>query len=523
MSLVLLAYAGAGFALKAFTDFSLNDDGIYSSVMESVRTGHFIFPPNTDAICFTHLGWGALFCWLEGPSYVALHHSGLACAMICLALIYYFACKLGISRAPSALITASIAFNPIFFMLGFSYMTDVPYLTLMLAAAYLMLVTDCTAKVKGSIGLTLCSIGATLTRQCGLLIPASALAVEALRSKFAIRRMALAAIPFVVSFLTLMLLERWVMDAQHGLPVKFVPLFALMGAKKHHVAVPLAQALGRLAKVPFYLGFYLLPVGVSLFASYFQKNKARFWSIAVCAIAATVVCTLCYKPMPLCGSVFTIHGLGPYSVPAQIPSLPEWLLVALTVLCAVSGLVFLLEATDWIRRFKFKELQQSPAANVFLFLGIQSAIYTVSLITYAKFFDRYLLPLAVPCIMLVAFATARGLKIDWRPAWAVLAALVCLTGYSAFNYYSFNTAYWQLFRSALARGLDGKRIDGNYESAYLYCWTRDKVDTAPSTWCTDPQAIITSSGQPAGPYIHASSVEFARAFQSPGKIWLLEK
>ena len=80
--------------------------------------------------------WGALFCLPFGFSFIALRVSTWVLAVSCLCGLYLLLRELGSERRTALLGTATLGVNPIFFMLSFTFMTDVPFLTFMVWASF---------------------------------------------------------------------------------------------------------------------------------------------------------------------------------------------------------------------------------------------------------------------------------------------------------------------------------------------------------------------------------------------------
>src|SRR5205814_1561449 len=64
----------------------------------------------------------------------------------CLWGLYWLLRELRVSRQGALLGTATLGVNPIFFMLSFTFMTDVPFLALMVWASFAMVRAVCTKR-----------------------------------------------------------------------------------------------------------------------------------------------------------------------------------------------------------------------------------------------------------------------------------------------------------------------------------------------------------------------------------------
>ncbi|HUS14083.1 MAG TPA: glycosyltransferase family 39 protein, partial [Chloroflexia bacterium] len=152
-------------------EFPTTDDWVYAgSVRDMLRTGTFIMPDSQANLVGLTL-WGALWSLLFGFSITTLTYSVLALALLSLLAFYGLARAAGVA-APGALLgTALLGLNPLFLHLSYSFMTDVPFLALVLLACY--------CYMRGLQGDHLLWVwlggllagGAFLIRQFGVLVP----------------------------------------------------------------------------------------------------------------------------------------------------------------------------------------------------------------------------------------------------------------------------------------------------------------------------------------------------------------
>jgi 4-amino-4-deoxy-L-arabinose transferase-like glycosyltransferase len=116
-------------------DYPLNDDWAYAwSARHLAETGEVRILDWASPSLVTHMAWGALLVRVFGPSYVVLRVGTLFWALLGLWLLYALGrrAQLGVQRA--LVLTLGLALSPWFVNLSFTYMTEVPWLTLTLAA-----------------------------------------------------------------------------------------------------------------------------------------------------------------------------------------------------------------------------------------------------------------------------------------------------------------------------------------------------------------------------------------------------
>jgi Dolichyl-phosphate-mannose-protein mannosyltransferase len=115
-----------------------NDDWSYAfSARVLADTGHLVYNGWATAMLGWQLYWDALFIKIFGFSFVVLRVSTLVISVLSLALLQRIFVRLGINTWNSTIATLAVAFSPVFFILGFSFMSDVPGLFCLLICLYL--------------------------------------------------------------------------------------------------------------------------------------------------------------------------------------------------------------------------------------------------------------------------------------------------------------------------------------------------------------------------------------------------
>jgi hypothetical protein len=111
-------------------NFPINDDFIYAdAVQRFAQQGDFALQRSLAA-CFLHVAMGGTVCKLFGFSHVALRVYTLVFALLGIVSIYLICREVGAKRSLAGLLTCCYAANPLLLNLSFSFMTDIPALTL---------------------------------------------------------------------------------------------------------------------------------------------------------------------------------------------------------------------------------------------------------------------------------------------------------------------------------------------------------------------------------------------------------
>jgi hypothetical protein len=121
-----LLWLASLFAVRALGNFPLNDDWSFAQAVKVLIENHDFRPTGWTAMpLITNVLWGGLFCVPSGFSFIALRVSTLVAAFFGMLGLYWL---LKQSRAPEwVALTAALllGFNPVYFSLSCSFMTDV--------------------------------------------------------------------------------------------------------------------------------------------------------------------------------------------------------------------------------------------------------------------------------------------------------------------------------------------------------------------------------------------------------------
>jgi hypothetical protein len=152
-------------------DFPLNDDwsygkALYYSANKSFTIGHF-----GAMSLFTHLLWGGLFVKVFGFSFTVLRFSTIVSVLISLFFLEKIVFDTTKNKILSTLACCVLLFNPLYFNLSNTYMTDVNFNTLLILCCYSALHFFQTKKIIDLLLFTLFSVFLVLIRQFGIIVP----------------------------------------------------------------------------------------------------------------------------------------------------------------------------------------------------------------------------------------------------------------------------------------------------------------------------------------------------------------
>jgi len=195
----------------------LNDDWSYAiAVQRMLEMGDFRPLGWTSSALITQTLWGTAFCSIFGYSFEVLRGATLMVSLLGVFTIYLLALQLKLSQKIALLLAVCIAFNPLWFALSFTFMTDV-YFATFTAITLLFFVRFLQNQkwIDWSLGLIF-SLIAILCRQFGLFMPMAFCVVflfvnlkKFTYKKISLRIILQAILPLIVGFIVLFLFQNW--------------------------------------------------------------------------------------------------------------------------------------------------------------------------------------------------------------------------------------------------------------------------------------------------------------------------
>jgi hypothetical protein len=497
-------------------DFPLNDDWVYGlSVKSILEKGDFRLPAYSSANLLPQAFWGALFCLPFGFSFTALRFSTLTLGLIGVVITYAILRQVKATPEISLLGALLIAFNPIYFGMSNTFMTDVPFFTVTFLSFYfLILGLKYDSNLQIALGIFLSYI-ALLIRQYGIIITLAFWFAYSIKKGLSTRNIIKGFIPLFTSVLIQVIYQKWIISTnripplenpQYGIFLQFINVFFLE-------LLPISYFI-----IIFfvYLGLFLLPFIITVFSRNFQHYRQRKM-ILLSIFSVVVVMVLGFmnltnrKTMPFLENVLTSFGLGPltlrdtyilrlhyFSTPFVIKIL--WaLLTTIAILTTVLLIYHLLLAT-----VKIFDQSQDPnnQQNKWLIVFIISGFFSyLLLIAFSGSFDRYLLPL-VPLSMIAILLSTRDVTKKNLGDKITSLVVIMLLIYGVFtigathDYLAWNRSRWHALNDLMEESrILPNNIDGGYEfnGWYLYDF-KYKESRGKSPWWVDKDDYIISFG-----------------------------
>ena len=456
--------------VNPFGDFPLNDDWSYARNAQALALENKIYFDEWGAMTLiAHTMWGAFFCKIFGFSFTVLRFSTLVLGWVGLLVTYLFFQEGGMKKNHAFWATILLAFNPFYFANSFSYMTEVPFMCFLMAAAYFSVKAINGKGQKNILLATLFSIIATMIRQPGVLVPIAFLITYISKNKLSLKVVIQGVTPTLLTLGSLILFTIW-RNSNYGLSKNFGKTSQLIDNITNGY---LENALATKASGFFILwGLFLLPMLIVLIANFWKKTPPLGKIISV--IIALILSYPYYHTLAdaYLGNTFTNFGIGPIVLPSDgefpISHLHQNDWKNFTLVGFISAIVLL----QWIlirttQLLFFIKNRSSNSVNWNTFFALATAFgYFAFLMLNNFYFDRYSL-IAFPFLILMLFPQVENFSIP-KPLKIIghitLAAIILFSIGATHDYLSWNRARWEAADySHQTLQLKPEKINGGFE------------------------------------------------------------
>ena len=395
------------FIVNPLGDFPLNDDWSYGlAVKHLVENGDYRPLGWTAMPLITNVLWASLFCLPAGFSFTALRFSTLTASFLGLVGCYLLIRDLQQPRWLAVIATLTLAFNPIYYALSNTFMTDVPYTAITIFAAIFFARSLSTGSDLALLIGTTLAVAATLSRQLGLSVPLGYAVSLILTRGFTKRNLLCAAFPPALCLGAFLFFHHW-LAATSRLPVMYgtqtKELLHALGRPQTLVRSLAKNAFDSL----FYLGWFMLPVLILTLAGVWRTHRKRTIAISAFTMGAMLLVSgiriLSHRVsiMPLGGNIVGRSGIGPLTLRDafilrlnHVPALPVsfWLVITALSLLGAGLLVATLGVLgiDLIPRLKCGG-NASDGEAVGIFFLLSAVIYLLPAFV-VEGWDRYVVP-----------------------------------------------------------------------------------------------------------------------------------
>ncbi|MBA3663683.1 MAG: glycosyltransferase family 39 protein [Bacteroidetes bacterium] len=485
----------AEFIVCPIGDFPLNDDWSYAKAVivfnEKAEFNFGIWPAMTLA---SHILWGSLFTKLFGFSHFILRFSTLVSALISAIVMYKMTLKISNNKRLATLACAFLLFNPVYFSLANTYMTDVNFCTLTMLCFYFIYQFHATGKLWYAFLVFLFSGLLVLVRQFGVVMPVCFIISCFFSPDRTINKVLIAMLVMAGVMAILKIYEGYL---QRILPDN--PTYKFSGE---------VSLLKRVFWDTFFLGFkdkfcsvllqvliYISPLALLPLPGLIKRSGFMKTSVTAILAAALAWFVFSKEEFPF-HNIFTNMKLGPevfyqslHNQPHNVSDVFVKIMNVLKILAPSVSLwvIFLLilnAKTNILRR----KINPVVICLVLVALG-----YSFMLFITESYFDRYVLPLVLTGLLLFSYFVR-----EWRFSFSLALLPLCVMVYMAVSgtkdYFEWNEKRWAAYRFLNERcKIPHRLINGGFETS---CWT-------------DEGYLISYS------YLDIESVNFVIQFDKP--------
>jgi 4-amino-4-deoxy-L-arabinose transferase-like glycosyltransferase len=477
---IVLLWSLAIIMVRPSGEFPLNDDWSMGITAKRLAEGEGYHPTGwTEMSLLTHALWGALFCLPNGFSFTALRCSTLVMSLGGAVAMYALIRQLQRPRLLAVLCALTLVFNPLYFALSNTFMTDVPFTTLAILAA-LFFVRHLQKGANADLVIaTAFALGATLSRQMGLCLPAAFGLTLWLKQGFQWRGMIRAVLPALACLGALAAFQYW-LKVTDQLPALSIQKVRLMAVLTNPLRIPMNVAYFGWSML-MYVGWFLLPVTLpAVWRQWRDKAGAPpcypAWIALGLFLAASGARFLILPGlMPVHNNVLIPQGIGPATLRdtlilhlPNLPALPTtfWLLVTGISLIGAALLVFATTRSviGFFPKRRFTLTNSDEFSGIFLLLCV---LVYLGPFLLCGFFDRYVIPITAFLAAFIAVFLGKDFKYAPAPRFAAIL-LIAASGIFAIagtrDYLEWNRTRWQALHALLAQpGIRPQDVDGGFE------------------------------------------------------------
>lgn len=549
---VLAVYILAAFIIPTLAPVSISDDWTYVRSVEILHdTGRVdVLPVAAAAVVFQTL-WAGLFTLIFGLSFGVIRLATVSLMFFSGVAMYGICRELGADQRRSALGAAVYLFNPLAFVLGYTFMSD-PYFTAVMTISLYFLARGLQPENPRPISITFGSIVAGcafLVRVHGLLIPLGAIIYLAVTGRLRFDRASarllaqVAAAPVVTALWYYLIFAR-------GVPRQQDLFWSQAKDAWFDEAWLLVQRLTFIELM--FGGFFALPLALAALTAGRAGLRFRWkpaWAIfALWALVIALGQRYFLDPhtrlldedrrvMPYIPHFLGRAGLGAGDLRNARPAIAaDWLWNWFTGVCVVTSLVM---GVVLARRVKPGSPRGGGVAGFIVTVGILQAggVVPQSLLfrNWVISLDRYLLPLLPFTVALVIWAL-KDLRLNLIVGWVAVAIMAAYSIAGTRDSLVFHRNIWRMAEFANSLGIPNQRLDAGYAWDAYHLWEYSDANGIPpqtpwpyGTWWTDVYAPATDSsyivsGGPVEGYSPLWSVEYSQWLQQePTTLYLMRR
>ncbi|MDA7762241.1 glycosyltransferase family 39 protein [Crocinitomicaceae bacterium] len=477
-------------------EFTLIDDWAYSkSVRDLSEFGVFKIYDRIAITFVSNLLWGSLFTKVFGFSFFVLRLSTVIAGGV---LIYTFYRWLGLiteNRKLQLFCTALLAFNPLFYVLSTTFMTDIFFLMNACISLYFFTAHLKTENLRLLFWAFFFTIVAVLSRQVGMVIPLSFLLIS-LKKTIPLKHRMYTYVG-VLSTLCCLLFYYLFLSVNNSTPSHYTLhsnelIHQLSGINKQIIFRWLFYFYTTVVSI----SILLLPVGLYLLGQIKVNSKNILLMFLSFLLIIGIIGVFRDTTFPFNGQIINDYGIGGYffSTPQyridQLSfDLPDWL-ITIVISLSLSVFSYLILAQLKTARDTYKN------SRLIQFLTLAIIIY-YPCFGFVFVFDRYLLfhiMMIIPLLIMIFHTSIGNVSRNFFGV-GVLLIFSALTIIGTRDYFEYNRIKTKALNNLTEKQhILPKHIDGGME---FNAWNGYKGDFFKSNvgkewWCVEEDKYLIS-------------------------------
>ena len=481
-------------------NFPLNDDWAYSfNVYNLTEKGIIDFSDWPAMTLISHVLWGAIFCKIFGFSFTILRISNLILSIIGIISIYLISKKISKNTLFSIFVSLIIAFNPIFFSLSYTFMTDTSFLTFTMLGLLFFIKFFEKDKTIDLLLATIFTIISVLIRQIGLFLPIAFAFSFVLYKKFTLKSFIISIAIILITYSSIKLYENWLLRYQ-DLPQYYSSIEDLMPENLKSLFLKTVKTIGIIG---FYIGLFLSPLVLYFTHKTFKSNSSKINLISLIASAPFILTFIsAWKHVPIV-NIFYNLGLGPkllkdahwnYNIS---PQLSVFSFDAIKVFAFISAFFAVFLVINEVYKL-FINKEKSFEKNSKTLILVLFLLNISFLFLNRNYFDRYnLIFFPLLSFFFIPFEKTKSILSIKLISSILLILFISFSIFATKDYLSWNRARWvALDYLQKEKNISPNEIDGGFEfNGWNKTGERSRsIKYKKSWWFVDNDEYVVSFG-----------------------------
>ena len=526
ISILFFLWVIALMLIQPFGNFPLYDDWVFSKTLQLLYEKHiyryFGFTTSHFLPLVPHYILGYLFCIPLGFSFIMIRISTILLSIVGV-IYFYFLIHRMFNDKLAFILAVLVAFNPLYFILSYSYMTDVPFFVYTIITLFYFLKY---LETKRNNALYLCilfSIITTLTRQLGIVLSFMMIIVCLFQCKKSYKPVIFFTLSFLLNIIVYIISLKIFKIVQNEHSADTGLALAFDALKQ----INIVNTLSRYNAIIFLTSLCLIPIQI-LTIPQIKLSRIRIILSFIFLLPLFII------PNYLIGTYINNFSLGPlttkdvygFKVLNTLGSNNSMTL--LICIGIISSFLFLIQIISFIENaineIIRKETTQRTQLKIGLFIYI--VIYCFLFMTFPGVCDRYLLPIIIfSAILLIGSNCIIYSKKHLFILVLSLLLLISMSIIGTHDYFSLHKAKWNAVTYLLKdkRALPSE-FDAGYEANGWYNFSSPLVVHPNKSWwyVTDDKYIVALS--PYAGYSIIKEYPFTKWFHKyTNTIFVLER